>query len=149
MEAIIFVGIQGAGKSSFYKERFFTTHVRLNLDMLRTRHRLSVLLNACLETRQPYVLDNTHPTAAERAPYIRAAASAGFRVVGYYFDCSLADCLRRNEARDAPRRVPARGVVGTWRRLQPPTNAEGFDTIYRVRIDERSGFAIEEDRDAV
>lgn len=38
MEAIVFVGIQAAGKTSFYRERFFRTHIRLSLDMLRTRH---------------------------------------------------------------------------------------------------------------
>jgi len=36
MEAVIFTGIQAVGKSTFYKEHFFTTHVRINLDMLKT-----------------------------------------------------------------------------------------------------------------
>lgn len=31
MEAVVFVGIQGSGKSSFYQERFCRTHVRLDL----------------------------------------------------------------------------------------------------------------------
>ncbi|HWE94100.1 MAG TPA: hypothetical protein VG269_09070 [Tepidisphaeraceae bacterium] len=39
MEAVIFCGVQGSGKSTFFRERFFDTHLRLNLDMLRTRHR--------------------------------------------------------------------------------------------------------------
>ena len=39
VEAVIFVGLQGSGKSTFYRERFFDTHVRLSLDMLKTRHR--------------------------------------------------------------------------------------------------------------
>jgi predicted kinase len=30
MEAVIFIGIQGAGKSFFYKERFFNMHVRMD-----------------------------------------------------------------------------------------------------------------------
>ena len=38
-ECIIFVGIQGSGKSTFYKENFFKTHVRINLDMLKSRNR--------------------------------------------------------------------------------------------------------------
>jgi transcriptional regulator with XRE-family HTH domain len=37
VEAIIFVGIQASGKSTFYRERFFDTHLRINLDMLKTR----------------------------------------------------------------------------------------------------------------
>ena len=48
MEAVILIGIQASGKSSFYKERFFDTHVRINLDMLKTKHRQRVLLDACL-----------------------------------------------------------------------------------------------------
>ena len=39
MEMVLFVGIQATGKSSFYLERFFRTHVRINLDMLKTHHR--------------------------------------------------------------------------------------------------------------
>jgi hypothetical protein len=34
MEAVILTGIQAAGKSTFYQERFSGTHVRINLDML-------------------------------------------------------------------------------------------------------------------
>ena len=34
MEAVIFIGIQGTGKSSFYREQFFHTHVRINSDLL-------------------------------------------------------------------------------------------------------------------
>ena len=50
MEAVIFVGLQGAGKSTFYKERFLDTHPRLSLDMLKTRHREKRFLMACVET---------------------------------------------------------------------------------------------------
>ena len=49
MEAVLFIGIQATGKSSFYLERFFRTHVRFNGDMLRTRHREELLVQACLE----------------------------------------------------------------------------------------------------
>jgi predicted kinase len=83
METVILVGLQGAGKSSFYKERFFATHLRLSLDMLKTRHRERRLLRACVETGQRFVVDNTNPSRAERQVYIRAAKPAGFRVVGY------------------------------------------------------------------
>ena len=60
MEAILFIGIQASGKSTFFAERFFKTHVRINLDMLRTRHREELLVKACLEAvgqRHPGFLD--------------------------------------------------------------------------------------------
>jgi len=73
MEAIIFTGLQGSGKSSFFKERFFSTHVRISLDLLKTRHREQRLLTTCLDIFQPFVIDNTNPTRDERLPYIHAA----------------------------------------------------------------------------
>lgn len=34
MEGILFIGIQASGKSTFYKERFFNSHLRISLDLL-------------------------------------------------------------------------------------------------------------------
>jgi hypothetical protein len=36
MHAILLIGLQASGKSTFFRERFSDTHVRINLDMLRT-----------------------------------------------------------------------------------------------------------------
>ncbi len=36
-EVVILVGMQGSGKSTFFKQRFVDTHSRINLDMLQTR----------------------------------------------------------------------------------------------------------------
>lgn len=103
---MIFVGLQGAGKSAFYGERFFASHVRLTLNMLKTRHRERLLLGACVEAKLPFVVNNTYPSIAERRVYIRAAREAGFRVVGYYFRSRVEDCMRRNEQCPAEQRVP-------------------------------------------
>jgi predicted kinase len=147
VEAVIFVGLQGAGKSSFYRECFFDTHLRLSLDMLKTRHRERRLLQACVETRLRFVVDNTNPTRAERQVYIRAAKEAGFRVMGYYFESRVEDCKRRNEQRPAARQVPLRGILGTAGRMVLPSLEEGFDELFYVRIDEICGFVVEEWRD--
>ena len=99
MEAIIFVGVQGSGKTSFYRERFSESHVHISLDMLRTRQREQLLLAACLQGRQPFVIDNTNPSSSDRVRYIAPARVAGFRVVVYFFETSLRDAIRRNNQR--------------------------------------------------
>jgi predicted kinase len=146
MEAVLFCGIQATGKSSFYRERFFRTHVRINLDMLGTRHREALLLRACLEGKQPFVVDNTNISAQDRARYIAAARNAGFRVIGFYFASPLAEALRRNETRAHKERIPPAAIVAAHKRLQLPSRAEGFDELYCVRVTD-GGFAVEELRD--
>jgi predicted kinase len=144
LEAVIFVGIQASGKSSFYRERFFDTHLRINLDILKTRRREHILLRACFEAKQPFVVDNTNSSAEERARYIAPARSAGFRIVGYYFDASIKEVLARNNERTGEDRIPEKGIFGTKKRLRVPGLEEGFDLLYRVRIDEEGRFVVEE-----
>jgi len=142
MEAVIFIGLQGAGKSLFYKERFFNTHVRINLDMLRTRHRERLLLQACIAAQQSFVVDNTNPTIAERAVYIQAAREAHFQIVGYFFQARAEECVRRNEERAGRARVPIKAIYGTAKRLQAPSLDEGFDTLYTVHLGASDQFTI-------
>jgi hypothetical protein len=149
MEAVIFVGIQAAGKSTFYKQHFFPTHVRISLDLLRTRHRERSLLQWCLAHHQPFVVDNTNPTVTERAVYITPARVAGFRVVGYYFESNVPSSIRRNAARANTARVPDAAIGGAKRQLVLPTLAERFDALHFVRIGRDGEFLIEEWRDAV
>src|SRR5256885_4972695 len=127
MEAVIFVGVQGSGKTSFYRQKFFDTHVSINLDMLRTRPREQLLFTACLAAKQPFVIDNTNPLPSDRARYIPACRENGFRVVAYFFDTSLPDALRRNNQRSGKQKIPVPAVAATHRKLQPPALEEGFD----------------------
>ena len=146
MEAVIFTGLQGSGKSSFYKERFFSTHVRISLDLLRTRNREERLLAFCLETQQRFVIDNTNPTRDDRTKYIGRSKEAGFRVIGYYFRSKVEECLQRNEGRtDA---VPDVAITATAKKLEIPTMDEGFDQLWYVRIDDGQ-FVVEEWNDEV
>lgn len=144
MQAIIFCGIQGAGKSTFYKQHFFNSHLRISLDLLRTRHRERLLLEFCFATRARFVVDNTNPTAEERLRYITAARAAEYEVVGYFFDAVLEKALLRNAARQGKEVVPDRGIQGTYKRLQPPQLSEGFNRLYHVRLSPNNTFLISE-----
>ncbi len=149
MQAIIFVGIQASGKSSFYKECFFNTHIRINLDMLKTRHREQVLLQACIEAKQPFVMDNTHPTCADRAGVIQAAQAAGFAITGYYFQSKVKEAIIRNAARPPKERIPEKGILGTYNKLEIPRLDEGFDHLFYVQIQEGGSFVVEVWQDEV
>jgi predicted kinase len=134
MQLVVFCGIQTTGKSTFYQQRFFHSHVRLSLDLLRTRHREQRLLQVCLETQMRCVVDNTNPTRAERATYIAPARAAGFGVVGYFFQSVAAQALVRNLQRPVERQIPDKGIRATRNRLEIPSRAEGFDELYFVRV---------------
>jgi len=150
MELILFIGIQATGKSTFYLHNFFNTHIRLNLDMLKTRHREELLFSACLMAKQAVVIDNTNPTAVERVRYIALAKEAGFRVIGYYFRSVPADALRRNQQRTGTAIIPDKGLLGTYKRLELPHYTEGFDALYYVTLDEGTGtFQVEEWNNAI
>ncbi len=142
MEAVIFVGVQGSGKTSFYRERFFESHVRITLDMLRTRQREQLLLATCLQGRQAFVIDNTNPLPSDRARYIAPARAAGFRVVVYFFETSLRDAIRRNNQRGGKKKVPVPGVAATFRKLQVPTQEENIDAVYVVKISRENRFVV-------
>lgn len=143
MEAILLIGLQASGKSTFYRQRFFNTHVRINLDMLKTRHREKRFLEVCLETLQPFVVDNTNPAKEDRRRYIEPAKAAGFRVVGYYLRSKVEECKGRNAERPQRQQVPLGGLLGTYKRLELPSLSEGFDDLYYVKIGEDGQFVVE------
>src|SRR5262249_6515965 len=134
MEAVILIGIQASGKSTFYRERFFESHIRINLDMLHTRRREMIFLQACILARQSFVVDNTNTTRELRAGYIDLVRPAGFHIVGYYFATSLKEALARNSKRKGKAMIPAAGIAAMYKRLEPPQLKEGFHQLFNVTI---------------
>ncbi|HEU0297800.1 MAG TPA: AAA family ATPase [Longimicrobium sp.] len=143
MEAVILVGIQASGKSTFYAQRFFDTHVRISRDLLKTRNRERLLLQACIEGKQPFVVDNTSVRAEERAPYIAAARAAGYRVVCYFFRTETRAAIARNRLRQGKAAVPIPGILGTYKKLEEPRMEEGFDEIYAVTLTPSNEFVVQ------
>src|SRR5215204_3072667 len=143
MEAIVLCGLQGSGKTTLYRDRWLETHVRISMDLLRTRPREAALLELCLSTRQPFVVDNTNPAPADRRRYLAPAREAGFRVVGYLVDADRDEALGRNALREGKRRIPERGVLGTAKRLIRPTPEEGFDELWHATAEFGGGWRVE------
>lgn len=144
MDAIILMGIQATGKSTFYKQNFADTHVRINLDMLRTRHREALILNACLEAKQSFVVDNTNPRQLDRQRYISVAKPLGFTIIGYYFQSKVNEAMARNKLRQGKACIPEKGILATRGRLEIPNYSEGFDQLYYVTLAEQVKFVVKE-----
>lgn len=141
-EAVIFTGIPGSGKSTYFMERYFHTHVRISLDVVRTRNREKTLMDACLATGQSFVIDNTNVTAAMRAVYLEAARRAGFRTVGCYFQSRIADAIVRNAARPEAQRIPEKAVKGMHASLEVPSRGEGYDELFYISPAIDGGFTL-------
>ena len=144
MELILFTGIQATGKSSFYKQKFSDTHIRINLDMLKTRLREDIIINACIKAKQRFVVDNTNPSMENRQKYIALAKAAKFKVIGYYFQSKLKNAFQRNSTRTGKSCIPEKGIRATYAKLQIPNFYEGFDTIYYVSINGDNTFTVKE-----
>ena len=134
MEAVLFCGIQASGKTTFYKEFFFKTHLRISLDLLHTRNKEQIFLNTCYTTRQRFVIDNTNPTIGDRRKYIDQARLFKFKVVGYCFDTEVEEAVLRNKNRRGKEHIPIAGIRGTFKKLQPLTYEEGFDQLFYVSL---------------
>ena len=141
MKGIIFIGLQASGKSSFFLDKFYNEYLRVNLDMLKTRHREKIIFNACLEGKQPCVVDNTNPAKQERQKYIAAFKEHRFGVDGYYFQSSFDECMERNSKRTGKARLPEIAMKSTRSKLELPDYSEGFDNLYFVSITE-DGFDV-------
>jgi predicted kinase len=141
MEAVILCGVQGSGKTTLYRDLYLETHARVSLDLLRTRPRERAFLAVCLDTKLPFVVDNTNPTVAERARYVVPAKAAGFRLTAILVEVDHAVAAARNAARE--RTVPASGLRDVARRLIRPAPEEGFDDVLHATAAPGGGWHIE------
>ena len=132
MQLIIFTGIQASGKSTFYQQYFSSTHLRINLDMLKTRHRENIIFEAGLASKTKMVIDNTNPDDESRARYIQRAKDAGFEVIAYYFKTDLNSTLERNKQRQGKAYIPEIGVRATYKQIQIPHLSVGFSEFFQV-----------------
>jgi predicted kinase len=153
MELVIFIGLQASGKSSFYRANFAGTHVHISKDNFPNNRnparRQLVLLAEALGAGRSAVLDNTNPTAADRAPPIDLGRALGARVVGYYFESQIQECKERNRARTGKARVPDVALHVTRKKLERPSLAEGFDELFFVRMDGAGGWEVSAWREEV
>ena len=140
MRAIIFIGIQASGKTSFFNvELGKDGFVHISMDVLRNRNKEKQLVLDCIAERKDFVIDNTNPTRTDRKRYLSLLEGSGYTVEGYYFQSRVQDCVKRNAARGTP--IPAKAIASTSNRLELPSYEEGFDVLKYIALTE-NGFSI-------
>jgi len=148
MEAVIFIGIQATGKTTFYKKHFFDTHIRISLDQLNTKNKQNRFLKTCFETQSKFVIDNTNPEIKTRKEFIEKAKKNKYKVIGYYFSSEIGKSIERNNKRIGKKRIPEIGIKGTFNKLVLPKFEEGFDELLFVKI-KNDTFEITEWKDEI
>lgn len=135
-EVIIFVGLQGAGKTTYFAEHFAASHEHISRDLAGTAEREAILIQECLRSQRSFVLDNTNAMRAVREPLIRQAKTAGFRVLCCFFDVPVRTAIGRNNHRKDKKPVPVPAILRTAKLLEVPTLEEGIDEIRIVPASE-------------
>lgn len=144
-ELAILIGLPGAGKTTFFRQRFAATHAQVSKDLMpraardKSARQLAAIERA-LAGGGSAVLDNTNPRAADRAAPIAIARRHRARTVAYFFPPVVAESIRRNAARTPA--VPKVAIFTALKRLQPPSFEEGFDEIHDVSAAEGGGFSV-------
>lgn len=129
----IMIGIQGSGKSTFCKN-YLSAYDRINLDTLHTRNKENMAMDEVFQSKRDMVIDNTNPTTQERKKYILKAKENGYKVVGYFMQSRLQECIARNELREGKEKVPTKAIAATSKKLEMPSYEEGFDELYFVKM---------------
>lgn len=132
---VIIMGIQGSGKSTFYHRFLAKDFVRVNLDSLKTRYQEKLFIEECIQNGKSFAVDNTNPAKEDRQRYIPPAKNAGYKIIGYFMESKLKECIERNNMRHGKEQIPAIAIVSTSNKLQMPSYDEGFDELYFVKND--------------
>ncbi len=144
-EVAILVGLPGAGKSTFYRERLAATHRHVSKDLLKNaknkQTRQDALVREALTAGESVAVDNTNVSPAERATVIAIARELGARIVGHYIEAATREAVARNERRPEKQgRVPKVAIFTCAKRLVPPSLAEGFDELHTWRVTQGGRF---------
>ena len=137
-ELIIFIGLQGSGKSTYYQSNFAATHVHVSKDLRKNvrkrEERQTQLVAEALAAGKSVVVDNTNPTPDLRAPLISLGKRHNARVAAYFFDVPVKVAVVRNRQREGKARVPDVAIFLTAKKLKPPSFEEGYDEVHVIGL---------------
>jgi len=148
LELVVFVGLQGAGKTTCYRCCFARTHEHISKDAWP---------NAPASAAPPAAADRSgaggwplgggrqhQPGPRGPVPLVTAARTHDAVAVAVWFPVSVGECLACNLRRQGRARVPEVAILSTARRLRPPSIQEGFYRVQIARMTAARTFELEE-----
>ena len=153
LEAIIFIGPPGSGKSTFCEEILTPkNYIRINQDTLKTRAKVIAEIKKNLEGNKNVVIDSTNYEKNKRKEYIKIIRGyKDYKIRCFWIDISKELCFHLNNLRNINKNrvqfsesVPKMVIHTYYKYLNPPTSEEGFDEIINVNFVPR--FKNEEDK---
>jgi predicted kinase len=135
LEIIVLTGLPGSGKSTLAMQRF-SHYQRINLDTLKTRARESKEISSALENQESIIIDNTNLTIKGRKRYIDIGKAHKVPIRSIYLKCPVEIALEQNRLRTGKEHVPEFVIKMYHKKLEAPTNSEGFDSCEVVEVDE-------------
>ncbi|KAH3743143.1 DNA 3'phosphatase [Pelomyxa schiedti] len=139
-EMILFVGFPASGKSTFAKTHLIPkNYVHVNRDTLSTQPKCLKAAKDALSSGSSVVIDNTNPSKANRAPYIKLAKDLGVPVRCFRFDTEEELAKHLNSFREQitqgkSAHVPRVGYAVFKKAFQEPTLSEGFSEIRHINF---------------
>ena len=97
-ELVIFVGMPGSGKSTYY-QNYLSTHINIEQDILKTRTKVIKEFDKALETGKSIVINATNPSQEKRREYYEKALKYNYNIKVLYF---LVNGVGFNKLRNKP-----------------------------------------------
>ena len=144
MDIIILIGLQASGKSTFYRTHFADTHEHVSKDLLnrsknqKKNQKQAERIERAFQQQRSVVVDNTNVTVQDRLPLIDVGRRYNATIIGYYFQPDVSSSRARNMQRTGKAQLPEKAIFITAHKFEPPSYAEGFDTLYYVHIEKDS-----------
>ena len=130
---IIFVGGQGSGKSTFWRN-YLNNYKRINNDTIKNTDKAQKLCRELLTTTSDsVVIDNCGTSTEIRQKYIKIANDCGIKQIRcLYFNIEKPQCLTNNtlrkveNERNISKAVPTVVIHTHFKRFVKPEQKEGF-----------------------
>lgn len=136
LHCILFVGLAGSGKSTFYANYLAARdYVRVNMDILKSSAKCLSVANQALASSKNVVIDNTNVDRASRANWLNLCRKMKAQPIIFYFKLPLEHIFHNHRYRklhDPNNSVNEIIIYGQNKKLEPPTSDEGV--VYQVNF---------------